>query len=564
MAISTDRTPPAHPALPANSSAVTPGTTERGEDKFLPRRRPRISPLIRPIFAVNLVALGLLGFGLLFLDDYEKGLVRSEQGSMRTQAIIIAGALGEGAVIGSGFIQALDPESAAALIRRLVEPTNLRARLYRRDGELIADSRVLSGYGSGSVEIEDLPPPVTNNPFRRFVFATYDFIVRLFPQRHTESVDRQVLLRASDFEEVRRAQNGEISERLRRPPDGGLLLTVAVPVQRYRQVVGVLLLSQNGVRIQDGVRAVRLDILRVFGISMGVTLLLSLYLAGRIARPLRRLAAAADRVRAGHGRLDEPIPDLTQRGDEIGELSGALREMTTALWRRMDAIERFAADVAHEIKNPLTSVRSAMETAARIEDPERVKKLMAIVLDDVQRLDRLISDISDASRIDAELSRAESAPVNIGRMLETLADVYSEILADGLRLQLNVLNSENLDVIGIEGRLVQVLRNLIGNAISFSPPHGIIFLEGRRDGRFVRVQVSDDGPGIPEDKLEKIFERFYSARPEGEKFGTHSGLGLSISKQIIEAHGGRMWAENRRGAEGKICGARFIVRLPTG
>ncbi len=445
-----------------------------------------------------------------------------------------------------------------------MEPTNLRARLYRRDGDLIADSRVLTGYGSGSVEIEDLPLPSTNNPFRKFVFMTYDFILRLLPKRNTEPSDRQILLRASDFDEVKRAQNGEIAERLRHPPDGSLLLTVAVPVQRYRQVVGVLLLSQNGTRVQDGVRAVRLDILRVFGISMGVTLLLSLYLAGRIARPLRRLAAAADRVRAGQGRLDEPIPDLTRRGDEIGELSGALREMTSALWRRMDAIERFAADVAHEIKNPLTSVRSAMETAARIDDPERVKKLMAIVLDDVQRLDRLISDISDASRIDAELSRAESTPVDIGKMLETLADVYSETLAEGPVLRLNLVDVDNLDVIGIESRLVQVFRNLIGNAISFSPPNGTITLEGKRDGRFVRVQISDDGPGVPDDNLEKIFDRFYSARPEGEKFGTHLGLGLSISKQIIEAHGGRLWAENRRDSAGKVRGARFIVRLPAG
>jgi len=563
MAVSVDNRQGSAAAAEENSSAAT-SLAERAGDKPLPRRRPRISPLIRPIFAVNLVALGLLGFGLLFLDDYEKGLVRSEQGSMRTQAIIIAGALGESAVIGSGFIQALDAEAASALIRRLVEPTNLRARLYRRDGDLVTDSRVLTGYGSGSVEIEDLPPPGTNNPFRHFVFRTYDFILRLLPKRNTEPEDRRVLLWASDFDEVKRAQNGEIAERLRRPPDGSLLLTVAVPVQRYRQVVGVLMLSQAGTRIQDGVRAVRLDILRIFGISMGVTLLLSLYLAGRIARPLRRLAAAADRVRAGQGRLDEPIPDLTRRGDEIGELSGALREMTSALWRRMDAIERFAADVAHEIKNPLTSVRSAMETAARIEDPERVKKLMAIVLDDVQRLDRLISDISDASRIDAELSRAESAPIDIGKMLETLADVYSETLADGPSLRLNLVDADSLDVIGIESRLVQVFRNLIGNAISFSPPNGVIVLESKRDGRFVRVQISDDGPGIPDDKLEKIFDRFYSARPEGEKFGTHSGLGLSISKQIIEAHGGRLWAENRRDTDGKIRGARFIVRLPAG
>jgi two-component system sensor histidine kinase ChvG len=272
-------------------------------------------------------------------------------------------------------------------------------------------------------------------------------------------------------------------------------------------------------------------------------------------------------VRRGRGR-HTTIPDLTQRGDEIGDLSGALREMTNALWLRMDAIERFAADVAHEIKNPLTSLRSAVETASRVDDPAKQRKLLALVLEDVQRLDRLITDISDASRLDAELSRDEIETVLVGRMLEALVDVYQSTAEEGQpRLALALPGAlgtpeGDLAVPGIEGRLVQVFRNLMANAISFSPPGGAIQVAAARRGDEVVVTVEDEGPGIPEGKLEAIFERFYTERPAGEKFGTHSGLGLSISKQIIEAHRGSIRAENRRDVDGSVIGARFVVRLP--
>jgi two-component system sensor histidine kinase ChvG len=291
--------------------------------------------------------------------------------------------------------------------------------------------------------------------------------------------------------------------------------------------------------------------------------LLSLYLGRTIAQPLHRLADAADRVRRGHGRQID-IPDFTRRRDEIGDLSGTLRDMTAALWQRMDAIERFAADVAHEIKNPLTSLHSAVETAARLEDPAQQKRLMSIILDDVQRLNRLITDISDASRLDAELSRAEMGPVDIGSMLQALADLHEATIGDGPPLRLEIARHQSLTVHGIEGRLVQVWRNLISNALSFSPPGGSIRIAAVREGDKVRVTVADDGPGIPEGKLAAIFDRFYSERPAGEKFGTHSGLGLSISKQIVDAHGGRIVAENRMADDGRILGALFTVTLPAG
>jgi two-component system sensor histidine kinase ChvG len=290
--------------------------------------------------------------------------------------------------------------------------------------------------------------------------------------------------------------------------------------------------------------------------------LLSFYLAGTIARPIRRLAAAAERARGRRARVE--IPDFTRRGDEIGDLSRSLREMTDALWQRMSAIESFAADVAHEIKNPLSSLRSAVETAVRIDDAANQRRLMAIILNDVQRLDRLITDISDASRLDAELGRLELEPVDIAAMLGTLVEVYETTRTDDApRLVLAIGNSDREIVVpGIETRLSQVFRNIIGNAVSFSPPLGEIRLTARHHGRAVVVTVEDEGPGIPEEKLTAIFDRFYTERPLGEQFGTHSGLGLSISKQIVEAHRGMIWAENRKDAQGKTTGARFSVRLP--
>jgi two-component system, OmpR family, sensor histidine kinase ChvG len=307
---------------------------------------------------------------------------------------------------------------------------------------------------------------------------------------------------------------------------------------------------------------VRLELLRIFSAALLVTVLLSFYLAGTIVRPIRRLAGAAERARGRRARVE--IPDFTRRGDEIGDLSGSLREMTDALWQRMSAIESFAADVAHEIKNPLSSLRSAVETAVRIEDPANQRRLMAIILDDVERLDRLITDISDASRLDAELGRLEVEPIDIAAMLEALAGLHESTRTEGAPHLVLEPSDRNRPLIvpGIETRLSQVFRNLIANAVSFSPPLGEIRLTARHDGRAVLITVEDQGPGIPDEKLTAIFDRFYTERPLGEKFGTHSGLGLSISKQIVEAHRGMIWAENRKDARGACIGARFCIRLP--
>src|SRR5579883_153304 len=549
-------------------------TREAAAPSAIPGRvhgRPRLSPLTRRILAVNVLALGLLGLGLLYLGEYQHSLVETELEALRTQGQIFAAALGEGAVIDSmGEGQILVPGLGREMMRRLVEPTHTRARLFDASGALVADSRVLRGPG-GMVQIKELPPPGESSPLERSLTWLYDSVINLLPwQSHYPSYVELPTQTAADYAEVQKALHGDVDEAVRSDRDsGGLVISAAVPVQRYKQVLGAVLLSSDSSEIDQAVRAVRFEILKVFIIALGVTVLLSVYLAGTIARPIRRLAAAAERVRRGHGR-QVLIPDFTGRGDEIGDLSGAFRDMTSALWQRMDAIEHFAADVAHEIKNPLTSLRSAVETAARVADPVKQRKLLAVVLEDVQRLDRLITDISDASRLDAELSRVELEPVMIGRMLEALVDVHQATAADDgpclvLTLPGPVGTPEgDLPVLGIEGRLVQVFRNLIANALSFSPPGASIYIAAKRKGDVVVITVEDEGPGIPEGKLEAIFERFYSERPAGEKFGTHSGLGLSISKQIIEAHRGTIRAENRRDIDGSLLGARFIVRLPTG
>jgi two-component system, OmpR family, sensor histidine kinase ChvG len=527
------------------------------------RQRPRGSSLTRRILTLNILALVIPVVGLLYLDQYRDSLVETELQALRTEGDLFAAALGETGVVAGEFgDEKLMPELARLTLRRMVDVSKNRARLFEQEGALVADSMRLNDPG-GQVEIELLPPAQPKSLFAQMMTNIYDWIVGLLPAgRHWPLYHEPVQQHAGDYPEVSKALAGEVSMAVYERPGGGMVLNVAVPVQRYRQVLGALLLSSDGADIQATVRSVRFDILEVFGVALGITVLLSFYLARTIAQPIHRLADAAERVRRGHGRQID-IPDFSTRRDEIGDLSGALRDMTSALWQRMDAIERFAADVAHEIKNPLTSLRSAVETVARLEDPEQRRRLLGIILEDVERLNRLITDISDASRLDAELSRAEMERVDIGEMLITLAEMHEATAADDTPpLKLEIAAHQRLIVRGIEGRLVQIWRNLISNAMSFSPPGGNIRITALREGKRVRVTISDEGPGIPPGKLTAIFERFYTERPAGEKFGVHSGLGLSISKQIVEAHGGRIVAENREGEDGRIHGAVFTVTLP--
>jgi two-component system, OmpR family, sensor histidine kinase ChvG len=530
-----------------------------------PRRRPLWqSPLTRRILAVNIIALAIPVVGLLYLDNYRQNLIESELELLKTEAKLFSGALAaSGVVTGPLGEERLLPETTRQTVRRLVDVSQTRARLFSPDGSMIADSFLLSGPG-GVVEMQPLAPLDADDSFLwRAIISAYDWISSLLPNaeplpRYTESAVQS----AEDYEEAQKALGGETSTAVRDAGGGRLVLSVAVPVQRYRQVLGALFLTKPGDSIEATLRDTRLTVLGVFGVALSVTVLLSLYLASTIAWPIHRLADAAERVRRAKGRQVK-IPDLSRRTDEIGELGGALKDMPEAVWKRMDAIERFAADVSHEIKNPLTSLRSAVETVARIDDPVQQRRLMTIILDDVQRLNRLITDISDASRVDAEMSRADAEPVVMRELLTAIADIH-EVTADGDAPHIEVVAREGdqLMVLGMEGRLGQVVRNLVTNAVSFSPPGGTVTLTGWREHGRVLVTVEDEGPGIPPEKLNSIFERFYSERPEGEKFGTHSGLGLSISRQIVEAHGGSLTAENMIGPDGQVRGACFTIDLP--
>ena len=449
-------------------------------------------------------------------------------------------------------------------LRRLVSPTKTRARIYDRDGVLLVDSRSL--FGRGDVLRFDLPAPNAERPgFLERVFIA----VRRWLGRGDLPLYRELgPANGRGYQEVAQALNGQNASMVRIDDRGDVIVSVAVPVQRFRAVRGALMLSTQGADIDDMVEAERLAILKVFLVAAGVMVVLSILLAGTIAEPVRRLADAAESVRR-RIRSRVEIPDFTRRRDEIGHLSGALRDMTNAMYSRIEAIESFAADVAHELKNPLTSLRSAVETLPLARNDDSRGRLLSIIQHDVKRLDRLISDISDASRLDAELQRQEAAPVDLTKLLSTLVTVANEVKRDdevSVKLRFEGVGVRAFQVPGHDSRLGQVVDNLIENARSFSPQGGTVRVICRRLKNIVEIIVDDDGPGVRPDALDKVFERFYTDRPH-QGFGQNSGLGLSISKQIVEAHGGAIWVENRPGpldVDGisTVVGARFVVRLP--
>ncbi len=548
--------------------ALAPPTTTQPK-----RFRPRwVSPLLRRILLVNVLPLVLLVAALLYLDQYQNGLLEAEVSALREQAKIFAGALGESAV---RTTNPTDPklvtDIARPLLYRLTDPTpDADARLYAPDGTLLVDSRLRPGPG-GAIDTEPLPPPVEYGPMLGTVSWIYDRIMSLFP--HDRPIPLVELSPGAGLEwqpnvkeELQLSSAGlsrEMPPYIRRTKDNRLLVTVAEPVERDRHTVGIILLTREAREVDASLFAVRISVMALLGLALGLTVLLSWYLSLTIARPILRLAGVAAEMREGKGRAGRVPSALLHRRDEVGALATALSDSAQALWARMDAIERFGADVAHEIKNPLSSIRSAIETLRRIDDPARQRQLLAIITQDVARLDRLISDVSDASRLDAELSRMAAQRVEVVPILNALADL-DEATRDtdnDPKLEIDAAGS-GLTVWAVEDRLVQVLRNLIANAQSFSPPRGHIWLRVREAGDMVEIAVEDEGPGIPEANLEQVFDRFYSERPEGERFGQHSGLGLSISRQIVEALHGRISAENRHNADGKILGARFVVLLP--
>jgi two-component system, OmpR family, sensor histidine kinase ChvG len=550
------------------------------------------SSLTRRIVVLNLTGLVALSIGIIFLSQFRAGLIDARVQSLLVQGEIIAGAIASSATVETDSSITLDPdkllnlhpgesygpnedalygidfpinpERVAPILRRLVSPTKTRARIYDRDGVLLVDSRNL--FGRGDVLRFDLPPPTEDKPgfFKRAFIVVRMWLGRGDLPRYRELGPDN----GKGYSEVTQALDGQDSSMVRINDRGDVIVSVAVPVQRFRAVRGALMLSTQGAEIDDMVEAERLAIIKVFLVAAGVMVVLSILLAGTIAEPVRRLADAAESVRR-RIRSRVEIPDFTRRRDEIGHLSGTLRDMTNALYSRIEAIESFAADVAHELKNPLTSLRSAVETLPVAKTDESRGRLLTIIQHDVKRLDRLISDISDASRLDAELQRQESAPVDFAKLLSTLVAVANEVKRDDgvtVTLRFEGGGPRAFQVPGHDSRLGQIVDNLIENARSFSPPDGMVRVTCRRLRNQIEILVDDDGPGVRPDALEKIFERFYTDRPH-QGFGQNSGLGLSISKQIVDAHGGAIWVENRTGpsdpdGKPKALGARFIVRLP--
>jgi two-component system sensor histidine kinase ChvG len=548
------------------------------------------SSLTRRILFFNVAATVVLVGGILYLNQFREGLIDARVESLLTQGEIIAGAISASASVDTNSItinpekllelQAgqsitpapndedlsfpINPERVAPVLRRLISPTRTRARLFDADANLLLDSRHL--YSRGQVLRFDLPP-VTPETQTWGEWFTSMFNRMLQPSslpQYKEAPGGD----GSIYPEVMNALTGVRGAVVRVTEKGELIVSVAVPVQRFRAVLGVLLLSTQAGDIDKIVHAERLAIMRVFGIATLVNIVLSLLLSSTIATPLRRLSAAAIRVRRG-ARTREEIPDFSARQDEIGNLSIALREMTTALYDRIDAIESFAADVSHELKNPLTSLRSAVETLPRAKTEESKQRLTEIIFHDVRRLDRLISDISDASRLDAELARADASPLDLDVLMKGLVDISRQISTKKKSVAIDYVADRKAGaktsfvVNGHDLRLSQIVTNLIENARSFvSEESGRITVRLSRHKDRCLVQVEDNGPGIQAEDIDRIFERFYTDRPASEGFGQNSGLGLSISRQIAEAHGGSLRAENVVDKYGVISGARFTLSLP--
>ncbi len=573
------------------------------------------SSLTRRIVVLNLGGLVVLMIGFLLLNQFRADIIAARVQSLTTQADIISAAIAASAAVDTDTITidpdkllqlapgqtaapspsdedaiqfSINPERVGPVLHRLVTPTHTRARIYDSDGRLLLDSRALSAHGA--VIRSDLPDAGERNGLlERLTGVARNF----FASPSAPRAKNPWLVDGKSVPEVAAALRGKTESASRINDEGETIVSVAVPIQYMMATRGALQLSTQGGDIDRVIASERWAILRFFAVLAAVMLVLSLSLANTIAEPVRRLAEAAERVRRGI-RSRQQIPDFTSRSDEIGHLSRALREMTQALYNRLDAIESFAADVAHELKNPLTSLRSALETLPRVNAGHSRDRLIAVMQHDVRRLDRLISDISDASRLDAELARGEAGPVDLAALLRAVVSMAGDSpRSNGAQIELSIparrgrRGDADYVVLGHDSRLAQVVTNLIDNACSFSEPGGVVRValarsaaspDGEASDDKVVITVDDDGPGIPPHALERIFERFYTDRPN-QGFGQNSGLGLSISRQIVEAHGGRIWAANRTAEAAAIrvvesgldeldeparhgAGARFVVELP--
>ena len=500
---------------------------------------PLGASLTTRILAVNLIPLLVLALSLFFLDSYRRQLLDERYKLARIEAQITAEALA-GAT----------PERQKALLVQIGKEQRMRLRMYDASGTMIADSFELDG--PAFTLSDPVAAPITDD-LARWTDQAVNFAVGAdSAPPYVEPHD----LAADSWPELARVrQQGFTQIELRRAPDGTPMINAAAPVGLNG---ASLLTTRNAVDITQAVRSARTSLLTIIFIALFVSIVLSLYLAATIIEPLRRLVRAAVKVRAGREREIE-VPRMDERADEIGLLARAVSDMTGALRHRIDAVESFAADVAHEIKNPLASLRSATESLGKVDDPELRAQLLDIATHDVRRIDRLVTEISDASRIDAEMSRTEFERVDMAELLRNIATSREARGENEGRTVTVAAEGDALVVNGVGMRLERIIENLLDNAVSFSPPQGTIDAQlVRREGR-VLLTVCDEGPGIPEEKREKVFHRFHSDRPEGEDFGNHSGLGLAIGRTIAEAHEGTLHVESRPDGQSGAC---FILDLP--
>ena len=510
--------------------------------------RPIGSHLGRTIVVLNLLGLAILIGGTLLSSGLRQSLIKSRLDSLTLQGHLIANVIDQTATQGDPD-PALEADVANSVLQSLLIPKSQRMRLYDAAGRLLADSYVVADR----VESASLPPARVGERSK--------FRFRFGPSPETIHAAARLALAA----EVEKAAAGVDVADLRIDETGRKVVSVSVPIEHVRAVLGVLTLEAGDV--EGIIGAERRALAPFILIAIGVALLSSLALTHLVAVPVLRLARAADRVRLSRARAIA-LPDLSKRKDELGDLAQSLEAMTDALSERMDAIERFAADVAHELRNPMTSIRSAVETLDLVKDAVPRARLLSILGQDVNRMERLITDISNASRLDAELARETPGPLNLVRLLNEIVQTYgATVLPKGVKVTFSLPPSSSvaLYVNGREGPLSQVFRNLIDNALSFSPAGGKVYVKIQRVGGEVLSTVEDGGPGMPEENLETVFERFYTSRPKGTAFGGNSGLGLAIARQIVKAHGGRLWAENRKEDSSDrraVVGAKFTVALP--
>ena len=528
------------------------------------------SPLARKIVTFNLVALGLLVGGILYLNQFEDGLITLREQSLEAQGKMIAKAVSR---LAENTAVTTIPTEAIDAVIEMTTLSSARGQLFDSKGVLLTDTSFLRpDQEEAKAPPEALVLPQQTTAMTEILNEIWVRSERLF-RDNTDGSSRVLSSEFSNVPAMETIASGAVTKVRSNNSDGQLVVSVAVPVIASENTLGALVLSTPGGEIDAIVRGEREQILRVFVLALLSSIALSVVLANTIAKPLRDLAEAAEKGGAttSSRRLNPErikIPDMTARPDEIGYLSGAMRSMTAALFDRIEANESFAADVAHEIKNPLTSLRSAVETLGYAKSEDDRNKLMAVIQKDVRRLDRLVTDISNASRLDRELVRDEMAEFDLHYLLKNLVEFNGHAAEDREGKLVHTLPDKPFLMKGLEGRLAQVFVNLISNAISFMPKDGVVTVNALPiEGKKIRITVEDNGPGIPDENLKDVFSRFYSERP-GQEFGNHSGLGLAISKQIIEAHGGEIWAENIRaqgagaGAGFPRLGARFVVELP--